>query len=62
MQVRLKCPACDGTHIFDMPETTINMTCGVTAKTVQCRLGLGGDVKGTLLDEQGREIAPKKKK
>ncbi len=53
MQVRFKCPACDGSHVFDMPETTIHMVCGTTHKTLQLRLTAGGDVKVALLDGEG---------
>lgn len=50
MQVRFECPACGGSHVFDMPETTIHMTCGTTGKTVKLRLTAGGDVKSEVVD------------
>ncbi len=53
MQVRFKCPACDGSHVFDMPETTIHMVCGTTHKALQLRLTAGGDVKAAVLDADG---------
>ena len=62
MLVRFTCPACDGTHSFDMPETTIHMTCGRTGKTLQLRLTAGGDVKSAMLDGNGRPEAPRGKR
>ena len=50
MLVRFECPACKGSHIFDMPETTINMTCGNTGKVLELRLTAGGDVKAAVVD------------
>ncbi len=50
MQVRFECPACNGTHVFDMPETTIHMTCAKTGKVLQLRLTSGGDVRPTVVD------------
>lgn len=49
MWVRFTCPACEQTHQLDMPETTINMTCSQTGKTVEMRLTAGGDVKSKML-------------
>lgn len=51
MWVRFTCPACDQTHQFDMPETTIHMTCSRTAKPIVVRLTPGGDVKAQIFDE-----------
>ena len=53
MQVRFKCPACDGSHVFDMPETTIHMICGTTHRVLQLRLTAGGDVKAAVVDGEG---------
>lgn len=53
MQVRFKCPACNGSHVFDMPETTIHMVCGTTRKTLQLRLTAGGDVKAAIVEGEG---------
>lgn len=50
MWVRFTCPACEQTHQLDMPETTINMTCSQTGKTVEMRLTAGGDIKSKMLD------------
>lgn len=55
MQVRFDCPACKKSHVFDMPETTIHMTCSQTGKHLKLRLGLGGDVKARIVDESGAE-------
>lgn len=49
MQVRFKCPACKGTHIADIPETTIHMTCSRTNKALRLRLTAGGDVKSAVV-------------
>jgi hypothetical protein len=49
MQVRFKCPACKGTHIADIPETTIHMTCSLTNKALKLRLTAGGDVKSAVV-------------
>ncbi len=51
MLVRFECPACNGTHIFDMPETTIHMTCATTGKVLELRLTAGGDVKSAVVGE-----------
>jgi hypothetical protein len=53
MQVRFKCPACKGTHIADIPETTIHMTCARTNKALQLRLTAGGDVKSAVVGTNG---------
>jgi len=51
MLIRFDCPACGGSHSFDMPETTIHMTCSRTHKCLQLRLTKGGDVKSSIVDE-----------
>ena len=53
MLVRFDCPACGLSHSFDMPETTIHMTCGRTHKVLELRLTKGGDVKPRIVDEPG---------
>ena len=50
MLVRFDCPACKGSHSFDMPETTIAMTCSRTHKVLELRLTQGGDVRSKILD------------
>jgi hypothetical protein len=50
MLVRFDCPACGRSHSFDMPETTIHMTCSRTHKTLQLRLTKGGDVKAAIVN------------
>lgn len=56
MQVRFTCPACKGSHVLDMPETTIHMTCSRTGKHLSLKLGLGGEVKARIVtDEVGAE-------
>lgn len=55
MWVRFTCPACKQTHQFDMPETTIHMTCGRTAQPIEVRLTGGGDIKSKLLDSPPKE-------
>ena len=58
MQVRFTCPACKGSHIVDMPETTIHMTCSRTGKHLSMTLGLGGEVKARIVqDGQPTEVA-----
>jgi len=52
MLVRFDCPACGRSHSFDMPETTIHMTCSQTHKALALRLTKGGDVKASVVDEQ----------
>ncbi len=61
MLVRFECPACEGTHSFDMPETTIHMTCGRTNQILELRLTAGGDVKSAILDDDGMPIVQPKK-
>ena len=55
MQVRFDCPACKRSHVLDMPETTIHMTCAMTGKNLQLRLGLGGDVKSKIIGDAQAE-------
>lgn len=50
MLVRFDCPACGGSHSFDMPETTIHMTCSRTRAVLQLRLTKGGDVKSAIVN------------
>ena len=50
MLIRFDCPACKRSHSFDMPETTIHMTCSRTHKVIQLRLTKGGDVKSTVVN------------
>lgn len=49
MQVRFTCPACKMSHVIDMPETTIHLTCARTGKHLQLTLGLGGEVKAKII-------------
>jgi len=51
MLVRFDCPACKQSHSFDMPETTIHMTCSRTHKAMTLRLTKGGDVRATIVGE-----------
>ena len=44
MQVRFTCPACKGSHVLDMPETTIHMTCSRTGKHLSLKLREGADI------------------
>jgi len=60
MLVRFDCPACKRSHSFDMPETTIHMTCGSTGKTLQLRLTPGGDVRSSVVGENGTDAAESK--
>jgi hypothetical protein len=55
MQVRFKCPACKGTHITDIPETTIHLTCSRTNKPLELRLTPGGDVKSRIVGVNGEQ-------
>ena len=50
MLIRFTCPACNGSHSFDMPETTIHMTCSRTHKVIQLRLTQGGDVRSSVVN------------
>lgn len=56
MLVRFDCPACEQSHSFDMPETTIHMTCSRTHKALELRLTKGGDVKAAIVDESGEPV------
>jgi len=49
MLVRFDCPACGRSHSFDMPETTIHMTCSHSHKVLQLRVTAGGDVRSTIV-------------
>ena len=53
MLVRFDCPACGGSHSFDMPETAIHMTCSRMRKTLSLRLTKGGDVRASIVSEDG---------
>ncbi len=55
MLVRFECPACGTHHSFDMPETTIHMTCARTHKTLELRLTAGGDVKAAVVEDEEAE-------
>lgn len=55
MQVRFHCPACNSSHVLDMPETTIHLTCSKTGRLMELRLGTGGDVKSRILGEESAE-------
>jgi hypothetical protein len=57
MLVRFDCPACHLSHSFDMPETTISMTCSRTHKVLELRLTQGGDVRSRILDGSEGESA-----
>ncbi|MCH7993628.1 MAG: hypothetical protein IIB57_04195 [Planctomycetes bacterium] len=54
MLVRFDCPACGGSHSFDMPETTIHMTCSRTRQVLQLRLTKGGDVKSEVVADSAQ--------
>lgn len=51
MLVRFDCPACKGSHSFDMPESEIHMTCSRTRSVLKLRLTKGGDVKSEIVDD-----------
>ena len=51
MLVRFDCPACKGSHVFDMPETTIHMTCSRSGRVLEVRLTTGGDVRCAVVGE-----------
>ncbi len=55
MLVRFDCPACGGSHSFDMPETTIHMTCSQTHQVIELRLTKGGDCKTSIVDESSEQ-------
>ncbi len=53
MLIRFDCPACGGSHSFDMPEMTIHMTCSRAHKTVAIRVTPGGDVRASVVNDDG---------
>jgi hypothetical protein len=53
MLIRFDCPACGGSHSFDMPEMTIHMTCSRTHKLLSIRVTPGGDVRANVVDDEG---------
>lgn len=55
MQVRFQCPACKGTHVTDIPETTIHMTCARVNRVLKLRLTPGGDVKSAVVGQNGQD-------
>lgn len=55
MLVRFDCPACGGSHSFDMPETTIHMTCSRTHKVLKLRVTASGDVRSAVLGEDDEQ-------
>lgn len=57
MQVRFTCPACHRTHVADVPEVTIHMTCATTHKVIRLRLTAGGDVKTAVVGAQDEATA-----
>ncbi len=50
MQVRFDCPVCKRSHVLDMPETTIHMTCSQTHKVLSVRVTKGGDARAEIVD------------
>ena len=52
MLIRFDCPACGGSHSFDMPETTIHMTCSRAHKVLELRLTKGGDVRAAIVEDE----------
>lgn len=50
MQVRVNCPACGDSHVLNVPEGTIHMTCARTGRLVELTLTAGGDVKARLVE------------
>jgi len=40
-------------HVLDMPETTIHLTCSRTGTPLMLKLGLGGEVKATIVGAKG---------
>ncbi|MBK8271079.1 MAG: hypothetical protein IPK83_23300 [Planctomycetes bacterium] len=55
MQVRFTCPACNQSHVLDMPETTIHLTCSATGKHLELRLVGGGEVKAKVVGENSAD-------
>ena len=58
MLVRFDCPACGGSHSFDMPQTTIHMTCSRTHEVLELRLTAGGDVRAGIVSEHPEPAEP----
>lgn len=56
MQVRFDCPACKKSHVLDMPETTIHLTCASTGKHLELRLGGGGEVKSKIIGDNDEAV------
>jgi len=59
MLIRFDCPACKQSHSFDMPETTIHMTCSRTHKVIQLRLTKGGDVNSAIVNGPDKPASAK---
>ncbi len=57
MQVRFVCPACKGTHVADIPETTIHLTCSRTNQALEIRVTPGGDVKSAVVGAAAGQTA-----
>ncbi len=51
MLVRFDCPACGGSHSFDMPETVVHMTCSRTHEVLELKLTKGGDVRSHIVGD-----------
>lgn len=62
MLVRFDCPACGKSHSFDMPETTIHMTCSLTRKALELRLTKGGDVRSAIVEDKSSPAAKTERK
>ncbi len=56
MMVRFDCPACGASHSFDMPETTIHMTCSRTHKAMRLKVTKGGDVRAAIVGDGGATV------
>lgn len=56
MMVRFDCPACGASHSFDMPETTIHMTCSRTHKAMRLKVTKGGDVRAAIVGDGGAAV------
>jgi hypothetical protein len=61
MQVRFDCPACKKSHVLDMPETTIHLTCSQTGKHLELRLVSGGEVKSRIISDNGEKDSEESK-
>ena len=57
MLVRFDCPACGQSHSFDMPETTIHMTCSRSHQVMELRVTKGGDVRAAIVGAEGSKAA-----